>query len=99
MPAWGSSTGRISTAPVRGQLTTGTRRNPGMLRIDAIVPVLTAALAAAVTALHPAAASALEPRLWGEGPITTGAYDFFVALTPDQKTVYFGRATSDFGHW
>ncbi|MGH7726322.1 MAG: Xaa-Pro aminopeptidase [Candidatus Eiseniibacteriota bacterium] len=30
---------------------------------------------------------------------TTGAYDFFVALTPDQKTAYFCRASADFGYW
>ena len=45
------------------------------------------------------AAEELRPTLFGEGVFTTGAYDFFVALTPDQQTAYFGRATADFGTW
>ena len=43
--------------------------------------------------------SALRPTLFGEGVFSTGAYDFFVALTPDQKTAYFCRASGDFGYW
>jgi len=42
---------------------------------------------------------ALRPTLFGEGVFSTGAYDFFVALTPDQKTAYFCRASADFGYW
>lgn len=45
------------------------------------------------------AAADLRPRLFGEGVFSTGAYDFFVALTPDQKTAYFCRASADFGYW
>ena len=39
------------------------------------------------------------PTLFGEGVFSTGAYDFFVALTPDQKTAYFCRASGDFSYW
>jgi Tol biopolymer transport system component len=45
------------------------------------------------------ATDALQPTLFGEGVFTTGAYDFFVALTPDQQTAYFCRASADFGYW
>ena len=41
----------------------------------------------------------LRPTLFEEGVFSTGHYDFFVALTPDGKTAYFGRATPDFGSW
>jgi Tol biopolymer transport system component len=41
----------------------------------------------------------IRPTLFGEAVFTTGAYDFFVALTPDQQTAYFCRATADFGSW
>jgi len=54
----------------------------------------------AVTLTPPAAFPAeLQTKRFGEGVFTTGAYDFFVALTPDQKTAYLCRATADFGHW
>ena len=56
-------------------------------------------LAAAAVAVAAPPPDALRPTLFGEGALTTGAYDFFVALTPDQKTAYFGRATADFGAW
>jgi len=46
-----------------------------------------------------AAPTALGPTLFGEGVFSTGAYDFFVALTPDQKTAYFCRASGDFSYW
>jgi Tol biopolymer transport system component len=46
-----------------------------------------------------AAPAQLGPRLFGEGVFSTGAYDFFVALTPDQKTAYFCRASADFSYW
>src|SRR5262245_7959876 len=44
-------------------------------------------------------APTLRPTLFGEGVFSTGAYDFFVAMTPDQKTAYFCRASADFGYW
>ena len=44
-------------------------------------------------------AEELRPTLFGEGVFTTGAYDFFVALTPDQNTAYLCRAAADFGYW
>jgi len=47
----------------------------------------------------PFAAEELQPKLFGEGVFSTGAYDFFVALTPDQKTAYLCRASADFGYW
>src|SRR5882672_9847137 len=58
------------------------------------------ALDAAISTL-PAAAAASDPgpTRFGEGVFTTGDYDFFVALTPDQKTGYFCRASADFGYW
>jgi hypothetical protein len=42
-----------------------------------------------------------EPRpvVFGEGVFSTGAYDFFVALTPDHSTAYFCRASAYFGYW
>jgi hypothetical protein len=46
-----------------------------------------------------AAPARLGPTLFGEGVFSTGAYDFFVALTPDQKTAYFCRASADFSYW
>jgi len=45
------------------------------------------------------ASQELRPALFGEGVFTTGSYDFFVALSPDQKTAYFCRATADFASW
>ena len=47
----------------------------------------------------PTAAQELHPTLFGEGVFSTGAYDFFVALSADQKTAYFCRASADFGYW
>src|SRR5262249_24574199 len=44
-------------------------------------------------------ATELEPTLYGEGVFSTGAYDFFVAMTPDQNTAYFCRASGDFAYW
>ena len=45
------------------------------------------------------AADDLHPTRYGEGVFTTGAYDFFVAMTPDRKSAYFCRASADFGTW
>lgn len=40
-----------------------------------------------------------RPALYGDGVLTTPAYDFFVSFTPDGKTVYFCRATGQFSHF
>src|SRR5262245_8110700 len=61
--------------------------------------VAMAALAAGIVVGAAAGREDLKPALFGEGVFTTGAYDFFVALTPDQKTAYFCRASADFGYW
>src|SRR5512145_2589040 len=47
----------------------------------------------------PIAAQELHPKLFGEGIFSTGAYDFFVALSADQEKAYFCRASADFGYW
>src|SRR5262245_17719349 len=63
---------------------------------------LAACLAAAALSADGRALSAtdeLRPALFGEGVFTTGAYDFFVAFSPDQQTAWFCRATADFGTW
>src|SRR5262245_32993586 len=64
-----------------------------------IAVTLVITLAASVRYAFPLASEALRPTLFGEGVFTTGAYDFFVAMTPDQKTAYFCRAAADFGYW
>jgi len=66
-------------------------------RAFALATVFTATLVTAPGVTR--AAEALQPALFGEGVFTTGAYDFFVALTPDQQTAYFCRASADFGYW
>ncbi|WP_338866425.1 Xaa-Pro aminopeptidase [Myxococcus stipitatus] len=61
-------------------------------------------------ALKPRAAC--TPELYGAGLFTTGAWDFFMAFSPDQQRVLFGRADDSFerytlletrwirdGHW
>jgi hypothetical protein len=63
------------------------------------VVTLMAAVATATTDAGVRAAEGLHPSLFGEGVFSTGAYDFFVALTPNQKTAYFCRASADFGYW
>jgi hypothetical protein len=64
---------------------------------------LVATIVAALPTPQPDASRAipadLRPTLFGEGVFTTGAYDFFVALAPDQKTAYLCRASADFGYW
>ena len=62
-----------------------------------LVAGLLVALATVPTA--PIRAAEPQPTLFGEGVFTTGDYDFFVALTPDQKTAYFCRASADFSWW
>jgi hypothetical protein len=61
----------------------------------------TLATVVAIVASDPVAngAEELHPTLFGEGVFSTGAYDFFVALTPDQRTAYLCRASADFGYW
>ena len=43
--------------------------------------------------------SAHGPELFGLGVFTTPAWDFFVALTPDQRTAYFCRADATFSYY
>jgi hypothetical protein len=40
--------------------------------------------------------SVVHPELFGEGVFSTAAWDFFVALTPDQRVAYFCRASGGF---
>ena len=44
-------------------------------------------------------APAEGPELFGVGVFTTPAWDFFVALTPDQRTAYFCRANGSFTYF
>ncbi|WP_224243993.1 TolB family protein [Hyalangium gracile] len=39
------------------------------------------------------------PELYGAGLFTTGAWDFFLAFSPDQRRVLFGRADDRFQHY
>ena len=41
----------------------------------------------------------LQPELFGPGVFSTGAWDFFVALTPDGNTAYVNRANGSFSHF
>lgn len=47
----------------------------------------------------PTAQAQTVPELFGPGTFSTGAWDFFVALTPDQRTAYFCRANGDFSYY
>jgi hypothetical protein len=48
----------------------------------------------------PASASAsASPELYGAGVFSTGAWDFFVAFTPDQRRALFCRADDTFVHY
>jgi Tol biopolymer transport system component len=60
----------------------------------------------------PETTSPPKPELYGAGVFTTGAWDFFLAFSPDQRRVLFCRANDDFsvyqiyetrrnadGHW
>ncbi|MCY1004381.1 Xaa-Pro aminopeptidase [Nannocystis pusilla] len=51
----------------------------------------------AVDAVPRAAEPAVE--LYGAGHFTTGAWDFFMAFSPDQRQVLFGRADPAFDHY
>lgn len=42
---------------------------------------------------------AQAPELYGAGLFTTGAWDFFMAFSPDQRRVLFGRADDRFEHY
>lgn len=44
----------------------------------------------------PPAAKTVTPELYGAGLFTTGAWDFFLAFSPDQRRVLFGRADPAF---
>jgi Tol biopolymer transport system component len=58
-------------------------------------------LAGAVQA-QPAASvdsSVLHPEMFGPGVFSTGAWDFFVAFTPDGNTAYVNRANGSFSHF
>jgi hypothetical protein len=39
------------------------------------------------------------PQVYEPGTFSTGAWDFFVALTPDQHTAYICRANGDFSYY
>jgi WD40-like Beta Propeller Repeat len=52
---------------------------------------------AAETAASPAPPA--MPELYGAGLFTTGAWDFFVAFTPDQRRALFCRADDAFAHY
>ncbi|MFY0533459.1 hypothetical protein [Nannocystis pusilla] len=41
----------------------------------------------------------LEVELYGAGHFTTGAWDFFMAFSPDQRQVLFGRADPTFDRY
>ncbi|WNZ61880.1 Xaa-Pro aminopeptidase [Myxococcus sp. MxC21-1] len=43
--------------------------------------------------------STCTPELYGAGLFTTGAWDFFMAFSPDQRRVLFGRADDRFQHY
>jgi len=56
----------------------------------------------AVIVLHggaPAGLLAQAPEIFGPGVFSTGAWDFFVAFTPDQRTAYLCRANGDFSYY
>ena len=64
-----------------------------------LVALLTAVVAAGAPCSVAHASEELRPKLFGEGVFSTGAYDFFVALTPDQQVAYLCRAAADFSYW
>jgi len=79
----------------------------GTMRRTPALALPLALLAAAVAACGPRARSAAPgpaadaagPELFGEGVFSTGAWDFFVAFTPDQRTAYFCRADGRFSYF
>lgn len=71
--------------------------------------ILVACFSAGKTAVDPSSGA---PELYGAGLFSTGAWDYFMAWTPDQKDVFFDRANDEFssfeiletrldgsGHW
>jgi Tol biopolymer transport system component len=56
-------------------------------------------LLAAVCVLAGRAAAQEGPRVYGPGVFSTGAWDFFVAFTPDLRTAYICRANGDFSYY
>lgn len=57
-------------------------------------------LAIVFLAVGPSAAQAqVGPQVYEPGVFSTGAWDFFVALTPDQRTAYICRANGDFSYY
>src|SRR5918995_6013518 len=57
-------------------------------------------LAVVTFAAGPAAVEAqASPQVYEPGTFSTGAWDFFVALTPDQRTAYICRANGDFSYY
>jgi Tol biopolymer transport system component len=63
--------------------------------------LLTAALVGCGPLQHrappsPEAAPAAGPQLFGEGLFTTAAWDFFLAISPDQQRILFCRANDNF---
>jgi len=69
------------------------------MRQVSIIAMSLALIAAASGATAPPAPPPPEPELFGEGVFSTGAWDFFVAFTPDQKTAYFCRANAGFTYF
>ena len=47
-------------------------------------------------AQHTASLAAGGPELFGAGLFSTGAWDFFMPFSPDQRLVLFCRANDDF---
>src|SRR5262245_13239331 len=68
-------------------------------RMSWLATALALGLTLPAPAAGPRADEGLQPALFGEGIFSTGAYDFFVALAPDQQSAYFCRASADFGYW
>jgi hypothetical protein len=66
-----------------------------------ITVLLAAALAGCATppAASPSAPAAAAPEIYGAGVFSTGAWDFFVAFTPDQRRALFCRADDKFVHF
>src|SRR5215208_3848599 len=81
----------------------GTMRNAPAAALAATFAAALAACAPRTRAdpAVPAAATAADagPELFGEGVFSTGAWDFFVAFTPDERTAYFCRADGRFSHF
>ncbi|GMU03759.1 TolB family protein [Corallococcus caeni] len=74
------------------------RQPPVRTRAWSLPLVLCVGLAGCRTPASGAGAPATHcvPELYGAGLFTTGAWDFFLAFTPDQRRVLFGRADDAF---